>query len=78
MANFTSQQDIKEMINATEICKKNNIKAYAFYQTNSASGWVVSGYNVFDNMVGDYYMVDTTFDTCRVANEVEFKQWVVN
>tara|TARA_B110000093_G_scaffold16817_1_gene15532 strand:+ start:498 stop:734 length:237 start_codon:yes stop_codon:yes gene_type:complete len=78
MANFTSQQDIREMINATEICKKNNIKAYAFYQTNSASGWVVSGYNVFDKQVGDYFMVDTTFDTCRVANEVEFKQWVVN
>ena len=75
MANFTSQQDIKEMINATEICKKNNIKAYAFYQTNSASGWVVSGTTPNES---DFYMVDTTFDTCRVANEVEFKQWVVN
>ena len=76
MAHFTSQQDIREMIKATEICKKDGIKAYAFYETNSASAWCVSGHRAGE--VGDYYMVDTTYDTCRVASEVEFKCWVVN
>ena len=75
MAHFTSQQDIQQMINATAIAKAKGIKAYAFYQTNAASLWVVSGTTPKGS---DYYMIDTIFDTCRVADQTEFKCWVVN
>ena len=77
MANFTTPQDIKSMIRATEIALESGVKAYAFYQTNSASRWVVSGVTE-DGHTADYYMIDTTFGTFDVANDTEFKNCVVN
>ena len=77
MAHFTSQQDIQHMIKATAIAKAKGggIKAYGFYQTGEQSLWVVSGTTPSRS---EYYMIDTIFDTCRVADETEVKCWVDN